>query len=174
MSAPSDRALVEAACWALPALAASAVFLRSPRGGRASWAVVAGACAAIVADKLVDLQIRLYRLGKELVAGADPELRLRGEHLWLRLLLLGGLFVAGAFALRFGARLDRRPGRGKRVALAGLVLVLAFLGARLVPALKPHFAPPRDVVLEGLTWLVVVAGVLVGWSEAARPPPESA
>lgn len=158
----ATQSSLEAVAWAVPALAGARLALRSARGGRATWVLVALACAGIVLDKLVDVQMVVYRAGKALVDAVDPGSRWRGDHLWMRVLVLGGLFAVGTAGLVGWARLDRARGPGKRLALLGITLVLAFLALRQFPALKPWVAPPRDLVFEGAAWALVLAGVAYG------------
>lgn len=153
---------IEAVVWAVPALAGARLALGSPRGARATWVLVALSCAVIVLDKLVDVQIVVYRAGKALVHAADPDGRWRGDHLWMRILVLGVLVAAGTVALIGWSRLDRQRGGGKRLALTGLALVIAFLGVRQLPAMSPWVEPPRDLFFEGTAWVLVLAGVAYG------------
>lgn len=158
----AHQSVLEAAAWTLPALPAAGLAVRSGRGRRATWTLVALTCAVIVLDKLVDVQIVAYRLGKAAVQAIDPESRWRGEHLWIRVVVLAALVAAGAAGLVGWARLDRERSLGKRLAVLGLALVVAFLGLRQLPPLKPWVEPPRDLLFEGTAWLLVVVGVGYG------------
>lgn len=150
---------------------AAFLFHRGRPGARAAWALVAAACALIAVDKAVDFQTHLHALGQQLVARIDPGTSMRGEHVWMRLVLLGGLVLGGCAVLVAWLRFDSERRRAKQISLAGLALILAYLGARLVPSLKEPLAPPRGWVVEGLAWALVVGGELAGIRAAGSPKP---
>lgn len=153
---------LELLLWTVPALAAGARFARGRRGVRGAWLVVAAACAAIVADKAFDVQTVAHRVGQDLVLAIDPEHRMRGPHAWMRQLLLGGLFVLGVALLWLLARSDRALRGGKVVSLLGLVLVMGYLGLRMLPPVRERISEPLAWAIEGACWLLVVVGLAVG------------
>lgn len=160
------RAWGEAALWALPCAGALLLFLRGARGRRLGWLLIAAGCAAVVLDKAVDLQTVLHQAGQGLVRHLDPEHRMRGPNAWMRWVLLGGGFALGAAVLVAAALRDRGLCAGRRLGLLGLVLVLGFLAVRLLPAVKVRVDGGTALLVEGLCWLLVLAGVLRG---ARRP-----
>ena len=94
------------------------------------------ACLVIVLDKAVDLQLIAMTVGKSLVHSIDPEMTHKGTRQSGRAALLGTLFVGGCIGLWMLVRSDRHLDRAKVLSLAGLVGVMAYLGARLVPAVS--------------------------------------
>jgi len=168
VSAKLQESLLEAAFWLVPAVGAAWLFWSGGKRERASWGLVSAACAVIVTDKLVDLQTWLLRSAKASLRGLDPEQRMRGEHLWMRVLLLGSLMAAGVVGLWLWARLDRARTWPKRAALAGLALVVLFLGMRLFPRFNDWTGHPRDLVVEAAAWLLVAGGVGYGWRTKTR------
>lgn len=149
----------EIALWALPTLLACARGMSAGKGLRAGWFVIALACSVVVLDKAVDLQIALHQLGQELVVRIDPRHRLKGPHAWMRVVLLGGLFLVAAAGLLLAVRRDHDLHAGKRIALAGLVGVLGYVGARLVPAIGKRLGEPTTWVIEISLWLVILVGL---------------
>ena len=158
----------EVLLWSVPALLAVRAGLRSPRGERAVWWVVASACTVITLDKALDLQNVAHELGKRLVWTFAPGLTSSGGRPLARLALLGGLLLVASGVLYLLVRRDRAIGRSKRLSLSGLVLVMSYLGARLAPGLQDWFgmATPAGVGWSGVglavelaCWLLVVAGV---------------
>ena len=146
------------AAWAVPAVLALRAGLRSPRGARTVWWIVAAACTIITTDKAFDLQIHAHQLGQALVKAIAPGLTHDGGRPWARVALLGALFLIGCGALYGLVRSDRSIDGSKRLSLLGLVLVMAYLGARLVPRLRDWWTPALGMVVEGTCWLLVVAG----------------
>ena len=161
-AATEAPAWLEVSAWSVPALAGLVLFARGRRHERSTWAVVGAACLVIAADKGLDLQIRVYRAGQAIVGWLDPATRLRGRNLPWRLALLGGLFAAGTVALVLLLRGDRRIGAAKKLSLAGLLGVMAYLGLRLLPGGHRVFAPPIGWGVEAALWLAVVGGLILG------------
>jgi hypothetical protein len=154
--------LVEVALWSLPTLLALALAMRTPVGARGAWWLVSAGCAMIVLDKCVDLQVPFYLAGKEMAHVLDPSLQMRGENLWMRYLLLGVLFLASCTAFFYGLRWDRELSSAKGVALLGLVMVMAYLGIRLLPAMAQYLTEPLRLTLEAICLCVVLAGLWMG------------
>jgi hypothetical protein len=150
----------EIVLWAVPAVLAGRASLRSPRGERTVWWTVALACAVIVVDKAFDLQIRVYHLGQDWVRALCPAVTYGGGRPFLRLALLSALFLVGCGALYWLVRGDRSIDGAKRLSLLGLVLVMAYLGARLAPGLRDVLMPAAGRVVEIACWLLVVAGAI--------------
>jgi hypothetical protein len=152
----------EVVLWAVPGLGACARFATGTRGRRAAWVVVAGACLVIMADKGLDMQTVLYHRGQEWVQRLDPELRLRGPHAWMRWALLGALVTGGTLGLVLLVRRDQALAGGKLLALAGLVAVMGYLGARLVPGLRHHLDGAVGLSIEFACWLIIAVGIVRG------------
>ena len=93
---------------------------------------------------------------------------MRDGHVWMRLLLLGGLLVTGCATLLIWTRRDRDRSLAKWLALGGLAAVMAYLGARLVPALKGPLAPPVGWFVEALCWALVATGEVLAWRSQGR------
>jgi hypothetical protein len=164
---------VEILLWTLPLVLALRLAVRAPRGARNGWLLLAAGCAVIVTDKAFNIQLPLYQACKDVVHALDPELRLRGEHLWIRFVLLGGLFAIGCTGIVFFLRWDRELTRAKGVALLGLAMVMAYLGLRLLPRIHASLTEPQRLAIEGTCLAVVLAGLWMG--AAGRPtrcPPE--
>ena len=153
---------VEVAAWSLPLVWAVTLAVKAPAGGRNAWLLLAAGCALIVLDKAFDMQLPLYQVGKDLVHALDPELRLRGDHLWIRYVLLGGLFVSGCTGVVFFLRWDRELSRAKCVALLGLSMVMGYLGLRLVPRITEQLTEPLRLSVEALCYGVMIAGLYMG------------
>ena len=149
----------EIVLWAVPTFLALARGVSAGKGVRAGWFVVALACAAVVVDKTVDLQIVLHHAGQDLVARIDPRHRMKGPHAWMRIALLGGLFLIGSAGLFFTVRRDHDLHAGKRIALGGLVGVMGYVGARLVPAVGRRLSESTAWVIEISLWLVILWGL---------------
>ena len=152
----------EALVWSLPAIGALARFVRAPRGGRLGWLVIAAACAVVVLDKAIDVQTVLHHAGQDLVRAVDPEHRMRGPNAWMRWLLLGGGFLLATGLMVWVAVRDRDLTGGKRLSLVGLVMVLGYLGARLLPAVKARVEGGAGLAVEAVCWVVIVAGIARG------------
>ncbi len=159
-----SRLAISILLWVLPALGASLRYLRGERGARLGWLVVAAAIWLVVADKAWDLQTLLYRGAQEMVHRVDPQLRMRGPHAWMRWCLLGGGFLLSAALLWWGARADRQLTGGKRLSLLGLVAILAYLGARLLPRVKAHLDGGAEDWIELAIWVVIAVGIALGES----------
>ena len=151
------------AAWILPLLGALALFRAGRPGQRLTWLVIACACGAVVLDKGCNLQEIVHQTGQDVVRVLDPEHRLRGPHLWWRYLLLGGLALAGVLGLVLLMRLDRSLDLPKALCALGLVTVIVYLGARLVPALHDRLQQPLGWVIEGGSLLLILGGELLGW-----------
>lgn len=162
VSDPVGMPLLEAVLWAVPLFLSAHAFGRQRAGGRFGWFVVALACFVIVLDKTIDLYTSVLHLGREVVSALDPAHHFRGETMSLRLLLLGGLFLAGALGLAWLVRWDRRMGRAKWTSLLGLVLVMALLGLRLLPWFAGAGRGWIGKAFEGVTWLLVMGGAVAG------------
>lgn len=160
---PDTVSLVEAVLWALPGWLAARLALRLPAERRRTWMVVAAACAVVVLDKVLDLQMLAVRHGKSLVHAIDDLVGDRRHRTVVRIAVLSVLAAAGTGALWWGVRGDRHRDGPKRLALLGLLGVLLFLGARLVPGLKERarsavLAESVELACCGLVW----CGVLLG------------
>lgn len=154
---------VEILLWSVPTLLACALVQRYPAGTRIAWAILGAACLCIVLDKAFDILSVVHKTGQKIVDVVDPDTRMRGEHLIYRYLLLGGLLGGGSVGLVYCLRRDGDRSRGKVIALTGLVLVLVYIAARLVPGLKDHLAPPTGWAIEGACYAIILWGLVIGW-----------
>lgn len=161
---------VELLPWLVAAVAGSWLAFRSPPGGRAGWFLVAAICLVIVADKAVDVLQPVTQLGRQLVAMLDPETRLRGPRVLLRVALLGGLFLAGCLGFLLVLRRDQDLHKAKLLAIAGLVAVMGYLGARLLPAVAQSLTPWMEWTVQGGCWLCVIGGELLSLRRGSAPP----
>ena len=153
---------LEIVFWMIPTLLALHLLRRSPKGTRMGWLIVGAACGAIVLDKAFDILSVVHQTGQSVVRMVDPDTRLRGENAIYRYLLLGALFGIGASGLVWSIRRDRDRGAGKVVAFVGLIGVLGYLAARLVPRFRDTLAPPSGWIVEGVCYATIVFGLLLG------------
>lgn len=161
------RYLTEIVLWSVPLLVACVRFARGESGRRLGWLVIAAGCAAIVADKAVDLQVVLHGAGQDFVQWVDPEHRMRGENAWMRYLFLGGGALLAAGLLFFVVRRDRHLSRGKCLSVLGLVGVTSFLALRLLPQVKDALEASSSWIEIGL-WCVVITGTGMGDGTQSR------
>lgn len=155
------NAVLEVLLWAPPALLALRRARSAPPGERRTWAVVAAACVVIVLDKTVDLQAFAMAAGRHLVHAYAPDLAAHGGRPLARAALLGAFFVAGCAGMFALVRGDRRLERRKLLALAGLVGVMAYLGARLVPAVGQRLGPAGGAAIELACCALVWTGLVL-------------
>lgn len=149
---------LEVLLWGVPAVLAMRLVRTLPPDHRRSWIVIAAACAVIVLDKVVDLQMAMMTAGRALVRRLAPGMRRGGSDHLGRAALLAALLVVACVALWALVRADRHFGPAKATALAGLVGVMGFLGARLVPSL----AGPLGT--GGLGWVVELVCCALVWT----------
>jgi len=155
--------------WLVPGLVALALWRRRPRGSRAAWLLVAGCCFVITADKVLDLQMQIYRIGQGLLHAAMDRGLGDQARIPLRIGAVGLCLAAGIGVLWVLARRDRQIDRAKGLALAGIAWIVVYVAARLVPGVGRHLDPPVGWVAEGLGLLLVWSGTMLGrWRE---PPP---
>ena len=151
---------LEVVLWAVPgALAWSAA--RRGAQARGGWVLVAAACAFICTDKALDLHGAVLGVLRDATRAPAPELRAHGSAQGMRtlLLVLGGLGAGAGLWL-----LARRLGRGTgavRLSLAGLLVVVALLAARLTgPGKVLEQRPVLGLAVQLLGWSLVCAGPL--------------
>lgn len=154
--------VLEVAAWSLPAALAAVLARRSPPGCRITWALLAAACAAIALDKAIDIHQWVHDAGQFLVRLVDKQYRFRGPTAGYRLLLLGGLFLVACTSLWLVIRRDRALGPAKLLGLSGIVMAMAYLAARLVPAMTGVFAGWRAWAVEGACYAMVLGGAVLG------------
>ena len=155
--------VLEVLVWSTPAALGLWLSIRSPAQARAGWCLVTLVCTAFALDKAVDLHFVLMQAGRSFVHWLDPETHLRGAKLGLRALLLGGIFLAGSTLGWALYRLDRDRNRNKLTSLLGLALVMAYLGARLMPTIGDLLeSTGAGWFVEALAWALVVGGQLAG------------
>jgi len=149
--------------WVVPFLLAVRLSLSAPPGRRAAWFVVALYCGGICADKVVDLQMILFSDGKSVFkALADAFPVLQENKRGIKLGLLGFLLLAGVGGTLFLIRKDEGLSPPKWMSLCGLILVMAFVAARLMPGLRGDVASWIGMVVEGAALLLVTIGLLLG------------
>ena len=159
----SSTYALEIAAWSLPALLAGLLFVRSAKGARATWLVVALMTTAFALDKAVDLHAVLRSAGQSVVMWLDPETRFRGKNVIFRILLLGGIFSVGVACLWCFLRADRLTA-SKLTSVLGLVIVMAYLGLRLVPGVGQTLeATGAGWAIELGAWALVVVGEVGAW-----------
>lgn len=161
--------VLEVLIWSVPLVLAIRLLCALPRDHRRTWIVVAVACAVIVLDELVDLQFPAMTVGRALVHRSAPEMTRSGADSWGRAALLATLLILGTGALWALVRGERYWTRPKATALVGLVGVMGFLAARLVPSLGGALGG------GGVGWVVELTCCALVWAGilAAHPPGES-
>lgn len=163
-------------CWVL--------YARLVGGPRAVWLVVALYCSVFAIDKVVDLQVAVYRAMVDLRDLLASGLGLRDHrHLVRVVLLLPGVALVVAGTL-WTVRRDRPFDGARQKAMLGLLLVLVMVGVRSLPGLDTWFGEVVCWVIEGVAALMVWLGLRAGWRKdpvsrgpggpsgrsAARPP----
>lgn len=153
--------VVEILVWSIPALFALWLGARCSPGTRVGWLMVGLCTAGFAMDKAFDVHASIYSLGRELVHSLDPETHLRGEKIFLRAGLLGGIFAiviaTGVFILRLG----RQRTGSKLVSLSGVALIFAYLCLRLMPETGAFLDSTRaGWGVEALAWSLVIGGDL--------------
>ncbi len=150
--------------WAAPAFLLAPLLIRSPKGERATWALVGFVLALIWVDKTLDLQAWVHQTGQELVRAFDPEWRLRGPHLWVRWVLVGSAFLAVVVVFARLVRRDQHIGLAKVLTLTGLLGIAGFVSVRHLPALQDIFAAGLERWIEwgclALVWIGLTCGLL--------------
>lgn len=154
--------------WIVPTILGAVLTRRSPRGERLTWGMVTAVCAVILVDKAVDLVTPLTEFGRWVVQLADPETRFRTQNLYMRVLLLGSLFLSGCLGLCVLLRMDRSVHTPKWISLSGIVLLMAYMAARLVPAIGQHIDDAREWIVQGTAWAIVIIGILLGFRKETR------
>jgi hypothetical protein len=160
---------LEVLIWGVPAVLAARLATHLPPGHGRTWIIVAVSCAVIVLDKLIDLQMAAMSLGRPVVRRLAPEMTMGGPDRLGRTVLLGILVLLATGALWLLVRADRHWNRPKVQALAGLVGVMTFLGARLIPTFSSALGS------HGLGWAIELGCCALVWKGilAARPADES-
>jgi len=148
--------------WLVPGLVAITLWRRRPRGSRAAWLLVAGCCLVITADKVIDLQMQFYGIGRGVLHFASDHWLDDEARLPLRIGAIGVCLAAGIGALWVLVRRDRRIDRAKGLALAGIAWIVIYVGARLVPGMERYLEHPVDWIAEGLGLLLVWSGTMLG------------
>jgi hypothetical protein len=160
--------VVTAIVWAALAVGSIALVARLPRDTRGAWLVVAIYCCVVAVDKVVDLQMAAYHTAKWIVDATQPVLGLREHVRAVRLALMVALIALGVGGTVLMVRRDRELDVPRKLAIAGLLLIIAMVGARLVPG-SPFDDVIVDWVVEGVGCACVAAGLVLGWRTTARP-----
>ena len=159
-----DSNLLLGLLWLLPGWLGLRSAAIAPAGERATWVLVGLVCVAAGMDKWLDYQSLLYEAAKSVVGILDPENHWRGDTAYLRLLVLGGGVLLGLGGLLLWMRLDRGRDGYRLCAVAGVGVLVAFLGLRHVPAAKVWLASPpilpAESLLQAAAWLMVMGGLL--------------
>lgn len=161
-----DAPLLEGILWGLLLAFAVLRLVRTPRGQRPGWWLIAAGLLLIVVDKAFDVHAVAHAIGTSIATSIDPEHQLRGPNAPYRdaTLVVGFLVSLGAVA--WWLRRDEHIGRSKLLALAGLGLVGALLAARLMPELEDYLPDWITKSIELAAWSLVAAGL---WRGRARP-----
>lgn len=159
--------------WAVLAACALRLVRRLPRRERGAWLVVAIYCTIVAVDKAVDLQTVFYRVVQWALDVADPWLGVRAHRNLVKGLLLVPLTIVAVGGTLWLVRRDRHLDRGRKLAIAGLVLVLLLVGLRLLPPFRA-LDETACWVVEGLACGLIAWGLRLGWrtlpGAAARTP----
>ncbi len=166
----SSEDLVGIVVWTFATAVTGCALARAPRDRRLTWTVVAAACAVIVADNAFGVQDVAMTWGKAAVRALDLDVRNTGSVV-KRSALFAALFFGGSAALFALVRADRPLDGPRRLSLAGLVCVMAFLGARMTPRLR-SVLHETDVAyaVKAVCWMLVVGGAV--WSLRRMRPRE--
>jgi hypothetical protein len=157
--------VVTGVVWAGLAIAAIVLVCSLPRGARGAWIVVAGYCTIVAIDKVVDLQMAAYWTTKWIVDVLTPVADLRQHRTAVRVVLMVVLTSLGIGGTVWLVRHDRELDRPRMLAIGGLLLVIAMVGARLVPG-SPFFDEVLDWIIEGVACACIAAGLALGWRRA--------
>ena len=148
--------------WSVLAAFALRLVWRLPPDRRGAWRVVAGYCSVVAIDKAVDLQTAFYQFVQWSLDTLDPWLGLRQHHRFVRFLLLVPMTAVAVGGTVWLVRRDPHLDRGRKLAIAGLVLVLLLVGLRLLPGFV-MLDEQTGWVVEGLACLLISIGLLLGW-----------
>ena len=156
--------------WTFATAVTGCALARAPRDRRLTWAVVVAACVVIVADNALGVQDIAMTWGKAVVHALDLDVRNTGSVV-KRSAFFAALFLGGSAALFALVRADRPLDGPRRLSLAGLVCVMAFLGARMTPGLR-SVLHETDVAYaaKAVCWMLVVGGAV--WSLRRMRPRE--
>lgn len=153
--------------WTALAVAAVALVARH-RGPRGLWWLVAAACVVVAVDKAVDLQTHVFATGKAAARAALAALGLDGARKPVKaaLLLAGTLAALAAFAWLL--RRDRAIDAPKRLACAGLALVVALVGLRFAPGMGWLADVRASWAVEAVACGLVAIGLRGGFRRCDR------
>jgi hypothetical protein len=154
---------VSCLAWAALAIVAARLVQRAPTSRHAAWALVAACCVVVAVDKTVDLQTAFYALAQRAVGALDPLLGLRARRDLVRVVLVVPALATVVLGGRWLARRNRAWGRAERLAMAGIALVLVYVGLRLLPGMGSVVDSGTDRVLELAALLLIASGAQLAW-----------
>ncbi|MBN2490477.1 MAG: hypothetical protein JXQ29_06475 [Planctomycetes bacterium] len=154
--------------WLVPGLLAAVLWRRSRPGSRAAWLLVAAGCLVFSADKLLDLQVQFYRVAHRLLRTAVECGLGDGARLPLRIVVLGSGLAVVLVVFRVFVRQDRQIDWPKGLAVGGVVWIVVYVGARLVPAVANLITPEAHRIAEGTGLLLAWSGTVIGWLRGKR------
>lgn len=163
-----DAPVLEGLLWGALLLGAAASVVRSPRGARIGWLLIAAGLSLIVVDKAFDVHAIAHSIGQSIAIAVDPENQLRGPNAVYRDVALGALFVAAAAAAAWVLWRDADVGRDKVFCYVGLCCVGALLAARLAPGIEERLHDWVTKAIELTAWSLVCYGE---WLGRRRPVP---
>ena len=149
--------------WTLLAAASVWLVVRLPAADRGAWLIVMTVCCLFAVDKALDVQVIFYDLMRTVVRAAEDWFDFQGDRWVVRGLLLVGGIVGIALVIRSCVRRDRDFDRGKRLAIAGLLLVVLMVGARLLPGFAWLADQRVGWAIEVAACGLVAAGVRAGF-----------
>lgn len=157
-----DAPVLEGLLWGALLLGAAALAVRSPRGARIGWLLIAAGLLLIVVDKAFDVHAIAHAFGQWIAIAVDPENQLRGPNAVYRDVALGTIFVAVAGAAAWVLRRDTDVGRDKVLCYVGLCCVGALLALRLAPGIEERLHDYVTKAIELIAWSFVLAGEWTG------------
>jgi hypothetical protein len=120
----------------------------------------------VAVDKFADLQTAFYTTVRWAIEVLDPWFGLRQHRLLVRLTLLVTMTLVAVGGTVILVRRDRSFDRGKKLAIAGLVLVLLFVAGRLLPGIRGLLNEAVCWGLEGVACLMIAMGLRMGFVAA--------
>lgn len=159
--------LVMQAAWSVLAVAAAALLVRQ-RAPRGLWWLVAAACIVVAIDKAVDLQTRVFEGGKVALGAVLDGLGIGAARRAAKALALAVVTVGAIASLVWFVRRDRAIDRSKLLAVAGLALVLALVGVRILPGMAWLADPRAGWAVEAVACALVACGLRGGFRRCDR------
>jgi hypothetical protein len=156
------------AVWSVLAVFSLLLVRRLSTERRGAWCLVAFYCSVVAADKWVDLQTAFYHAVRWLLGCTESLLGLRDHKPVVRVLFLVLMTIGAVGGTVRVVWRDQRLDGAKKLAVAGLVLVLLLIGVRLLPGLGGILDESACWVLEGAACALIVAGLCKAWPRIGR------